>query len=496
MKTTQNRNRLRIAITVFSMILGELASDLAFSQDNTTPTNNASLVMKNPPNQPRYTPATRDAMKQYLEDLKQRTPRIPLPQQSEDEKKLELEDPRTYGYEGRLRRIYLMDTTTGSYSGFSGSSGARSSATSLPPDPALTLDYAFKVRLFWIAARANNCQYCLGHQESKLLAAGMSEDAIAALDSDWGAFDVKEQVAFALAKRLTNEPHLLTSADIDACKEHFSDLQILEMIGSIAGNNAINRWKEGTGVPQSTNGGNFGRSKPADSNSSEHSYLTPTSKKFVERVSTVAVLDTENLSLRTNSPTACNRPPLEMGEELAKRLAQVDARKPRLPLASDAVTRDVLGTSLKGSQPMQWHRLLANFPVAGKRFVDGIEFTRSHDELSIPLQAMLDWVVARQDRAWYAIRLADEDIEKANVSKSTVQALDGDLRQSSAHLAERDRLLLIVAKNLAASPIVLTDAQVDDAIRVAGPRAVTQVINYTTFRAAFDRITEAAGLGN
>jgi len=497
MKTTENRNRLRIAITVsFTMILGELASDLAISQDNTTPTNNASLVMKNPPNQPRYTPATRDAMKQYLEDLKQRTPRIPLPQQSEDEKKLELEDPRTYGYEGRLRRIYLMDTTTGSYSGFSGSSGARSSATSLPPDPALTLDYAFKVRLFWIAARANNCQYCLGHQESKLLAAGMSEDAIAALDSDWGAFDVKEQVAFALAKRLTNEPHLLTSADIDACKEHFSDLQILEMIGSIAGNNAINRWKEGTGVPQSTNGGNFGRSKPADSNSSEHSYLTPTSKKFVERVSTVAVLDTENLSLRTNSPTACNRPPLEMGEELAKRLAQVDARKPRLPLASDAVTRDVLGTSLKGSQPMQWHRLLANFPVAGKRFVDGIEFTRSHDELSIPLQAMLDWVVARQDRAWYAIRLADEDIEKANVSKSTVQALDGDLRQSSAHLAERDRLLLIVAKNLAASPIVLTDAQVDDAIRVAGPRAVTQVINYTTFRAAFDRITEAAGLGN
>jgi hypothetical protein len=108
---------------------------------------------------------------------------------------------------------------------------------------------------------------------------------------------------------------------------------------------------------------------------------------------------------------------------------------------------------------------------------------------------MLDWVVARQDRAWYAIRLADEDIEKAKVSKSTVQALDGDLSQSSAHLTERDRLLLIVAKNLAASPIVLTDAQVDDAIRVAGPRAVTQVINYTTFRAAFDRITEAAGLG-
>jgi hypothetical protein len=54
---------------------------------------------------------------------------------------------------------------------------------------------------------------------------------------------------------------------------------------------------------------------------------------------------------------------------------------------------------------------------------------------------------------------------------------------------------LIFAKNLAASPIVLTDAQVDAAIRVAGPKAVTQLINYTTFRTAFDRITEAAGLG-
>lgn len=497
MMTNQKRNRLRFAVSVsLTMIFGELATGLAISQDKAASTDDTSWVIKNLPNQPRYTPATRTAMKQYLEDLKQRTPRIPLPQLSEEEKKQGLEDPRTYGYEGRLRRIYLKDATTGSYSGFSGSSGARSSAASLPPDPALTLDYAFKVRLFWIAARANNCQYCLGHQESKLLATGMSEDAIAALDSDWGAFDMKEQVAFALAKRLTNEPHLLTSADIDACKEHFSDLQIIEMIGSIAGNNAINRWKEGTGVPQSTNGGNFGRSKSTDSTSSEeHSYLTPTSKKFVERVSTVAVLDTDNLSLRQYSPTVCNRPSLETGEELSTRLAQVDARKPRLPLANDAVTREVLGASLKDKELMQWHRLLANFPVAGKRFVDGIEFTRSHDELSTPLQAMLDWVIARQDRAWYATRLANEDLAKAKVSSNTVQALDGDLSQPSEHLAERDRLLLIVAKNLAASPIVLTDAQVDAAIHVAGPKAVTQVINYTTFRAAFDRITEAAGLG-
>ena len=41
-------------------------------------------------------------------------------------------------------------------------------------------------------------------------------------------------------------------------RKHYKDLQIIEMILSMAGNNAINRWKEGVGVPQSSGGGGFG----------------------------------------------------------------------------------------------------------------------------------------------------------------------------------------------------------------------------------------------
>jgi len=62
-------------------------------------------------------------------------------------------------------------------------------------EPDMRLDYAFKTRLFWIVSRTNNCQYCLGHQESKLLAAGMGEDQIAALDSEWTLFPAREQAA-------------------------------------------------------------------------------------------------------------------------------------------------------------------------------------------------------------------------------------------------------------------------------------------------------------
>ena len=99
----------------------------------------------------------------------------------------------------------------------------------IEPDPTVTLDYGFKTRLFWIASRANNCQYCLGHQESKLLAVGMTDDDLARLDTNWDAFPEAEQAAFAFARRLTLEPHPLTDADIDRCRKHFTDLQILEM---------------------------------------------------------------------------------------------------------------------------------------------------------------------------------------------------------------------------------------------------------------------------
>ncbi len=144
-------------------------------------------------------------MKQYIEQLKYRTPRIPLPELTEEERALQANGGRSGGYEGRLRSLFLNENSTSGYMAFGGSPARASNASTRPgqpnrptatPDPKLTLDYAFKVRLFWIAARANNCQYCLGHQESKLLAAGMTEDEIASLDCNWESFP------------RTNKPHL------------------------------------------------------------------------------------------------------------------------------------------------------------------------------------------------------------------------------------------------------------------------------------------------
>jgi hypothetical protein len=90
-------------------------------------------------------PVTRPEMKQYLEGLKSRAPRIPLPPLTEAEK--ERLGERGAGYEARLRSHYLPPGE--------GPGGW----FSREPDPNMSLDYAFKTRLFWIVSRANNCHY-------------------------------------------------------------------------------------------------------------------------------------------------------------------------------------------------------------------------------------------------------------------------------------------------------------------------------------------------
>jgi hypothetical protein len=100
----------------------------------------------NPRTVPLAVPLTRPEMKQALEDLKGRIPRIPVPELTEKEKATLGE--RAANYEGRLRFHYLPGSETRGGAGF-----ARE------PDPSMTLDYAFKTELFWIVSRANNCHY-------------------------------------------------------------------------------------------------------------------------------------------------------------------------------------------------------------------------------------------------------------------------------------------------------------------------------------------------
>jgi hypothetical protein len=103
---------------------------------------------------PRPTPLTRPEMKQYLEDMKERKLRIPLPELTDaDKEKL---GERAFSYESRLRYHY-SPSNEGQGAGRTG--GAGGGGFGRESDSDMTLDYAFKTQLFWIVSRTNNCQY-------------------------------------------------------------------------------------------------------------------------------------------------------------------------------------------------------------------------------------------------------------------------------------------------------------------------------------------------
>jgi alkylhydroperoxidase family enzyme len=434
---------------------------------------------------PRPIPLTRPEMKQLIEDMKQRKPRIPLPElTAEDKEKL---GDRGMGYEGRLRYHYMGGETPRPMGG-SGGGGGGNSVYGFGANPDNTLDNTFKVQLFWIVCRTNNCQYCQGHQESKLLRAGQTEDQIAALDGDWSDFPPAQQAAFAFARKFTYEPHKLADADIDALRKHYKDQQILEMVLSMAGNNAINRWKEGAGVPQNEGSGGFGRGGAPVEPGTKHTYLTPTADKNKETVTKVAPLVMDDKSGKPTRKTVFTRAPLESREEVEKALAAARKRMPRLPLVDEAKAREALPADWSKDSLPQWVRLLAN--TQGKNRIVSQRTAEEKGDLKPLLKAQASWIIARQDRAWYAVGQAKSKLLGLGQTEDQVYKLDGDWKD----FTPTEQAMFTVAKKLAASPVVLTDDDVAAAVKLAGPRDVVQLINYVTVQASFDRITEAAGL--
>jgi hypothetical protein len=175
-------------------------------------------------------------------------------------------------------------------------------------------------------------------------------------------------------------------------------------------------------------------------------------------------------------------------------------RKARLPVASEDEARSVLSNNTlkenlvkdipEGKAIPGWMRLLAQFPVAGVRSVASFQTNEKNIGLDPVLQARMDFEIARQDAAWYAMGTAKSQLKKLGQSDDQISAFI----RGKGDVSKKDQALLTVAKNLAASPVVLTDNEVKAAVDLAGPAEVTKTIHYAAMRSLFDRFTEAAGL--
>lgn len=419
--------------------------------------------------QPKAIPATRAEAKEALERLKHRQPRLPLPPLTEEEQAQRREGSSGSGLgggvvnNGRMRNLYLPLELRGSR-------GTRSTAartgeargpSNRPRDPNMTLDNAFGVELFWIASRANNCHYCLGHQEQKLLSAGLEEPRIAALDSDWSQFTPAERAAYTLAKKLTLRPDLLTDDDFAEVSRHYEPRQVLEIVVLVSRYNATNRWTDSLGIPQE----------------GHRNFLTETPEQFAKAKSIVA-------------PTRIEMRPLASREETQSELARCADRKARLPVLDEAQAREVVPKELVADPLPQWVRLLANFPMTGKSQIEAYRLAEDKGTLSAELKAQIAWTAARQDRAWYALDQAARRLRRLGYDQDRMFTLDAAAGKPTDAASEA----MAFARKLTATPQAIADADIARLQKHYENGAVAEIVHQVTQAAFFNRLTEAAAL--
>ena len=425
-------------------------------------------------------PGTRAELKQALENSKHNVPRLPLPPMTEEEKALAQQPvdlaKGKFGVvnNGRMRKYYLP---TGSVNG----------GLSRDPDPAMSLGYPFQTRLFWIVSRGNNCTYCMGHQEAKLAAVGMSDDEIAQLDTDWSEANSKDRAAYEFTRKITNAPQDIKDVDLaDLRAAGYTDAQILEIVLVDGNFNAMNRWTGALRIPQE-----------------EHrEYLTPTSDKYRTLPSRIA--PAAEAAAKVAAPT--QRLELESGAAVTAALNASKSRTPRLPLVDEAQARQILGASAPATGPVpQWMRLLATFPKAGPQRVAVYLAAQKNGELEPKYQAIVAYVAARNDRAWYALGHAIERLKAAGFSEAEIASLDAQSKPLTAEeralIKHGDhkqvpaaRVVAAFARKLTTEPARIDDFDVESLKKFFSDKATAEVIHQVAEAAFFDRVTEASGL--
>ncbi len=426
-------------------------------------------------------PGTRAELKQALENSKHNVPRLPLPPMTDEEKALAQQPvdlaKGKFGVvnNGRMRKHYLP---TGSVSG----------GLSRDPDPAMSLGYPFQTRLFWIVSRGNNCTYCMGHQEAKLAAVGMSDDEIAQLDSDWSESNSKDRAAYEFTRKLTATPQNVTDADLaDLRAAGYTDAQILEIVLVDGNFNAMNRWTGALRIPQE-----------------EHrEYLTATSDKYRTLPSRIA--PAAEAAAKVAAPT--QRPEPDTGAAVTAALNASRTRTPRLPLVDEAQARQILGASAPATGPVpQWMRLLATFPKAGPQRVALYQAAQQNGELEPKFKAIVAYVAARNDRAWYALGHAIQRLKAAGLSEAQIASLDAQSQPLSAQertlLKQTDpakqvpasRVVAAFARKLTTEPARIDDFDVESLRVFFSDKATAEVIHQVAEAAFFDRLTETSGL--
>lgn len=113
------------------------------------------------------------------------------------------------------------------------------------------VDKAFKRLIAHMASRAAGCQYCMAHTAAGAQLHGISADK---LDALWSfersaLFTPAERVALELALAAGQVPNGVDDALFSRVREHWSEEQILEIVGVVSLFGFLNRWNDTLATP-------------------------------------------------------------------------------------------------------------------------------------------------------------------------------------------------------------------------------------------------------
>src|SRR5262249_13308196 len=118
-------------------------------------------------------------------------------------------------------------------------------------EPDSKVDRGFKRLIAHVASRAAGCQYCMAHTAGGAMHFGVDEEKVAAI---WDyqtspLYSEAERAALDVAVAAGSVPNAVTDDMFNELRKHWTEEQIVEIVGVIATFGFLNRWNDTMGTP-------------------------------------------------------------------------------------------------------------------------------------------------------------------------------------------------------------------------------------------------------
>jgi len=118
-------------------------------------------------------------------------------------------------------------------------------------DPAGEVDLGFRRLIGHLASKAAGCLYCQAHTLLGAHNFGISQDKLADVwnYADSPLYDERERVALDFALAAAAQPNAVTDELFERLRAHWSESEIVEILGVVAMFGFLNRWNDSMATP-------------------------------------------------------------------------------------------------------------------------------------------------------------------------------------------------------------------------------------------------------